>query len=159
MASGAQAALLKSPLPASDSPVMIETILSWLGWALFALVAAAVIVAGWEHLVREVGAERSTLGTAIARGTRVDVPLDTQGAASLFGPGPAEDLPTQPGPSEQAQRVATMERALSRAAEPSKSRRDSHVWMDTTPRVGDLNEPLSQQPKSPRSDRQADRSA
>lgn len=122
---------------------MLEAILSWLGWSLGALVALAALVAGWEHMAREVGRERQPDGSrASPRGVRVDVPLDTQGAASLFGTaGPGLDLPTQPGPSEQAQRMATMERVLSRAAVPGKARRDSSVWMDTTPRVGDLNEP------------------
>lgn len=128
-----------------------------------ALVALAALVAGWEHMAREVGRERQPEGSRTSpRGVRVDVPLDTQGAASLFGPaGPGLDLPTQPGPSEQAQRVATMARVLSRAAEPGKPRRDSSVWMDTTPRVGDLNEPLLPQGQTParRRNQQTDSSA
>lgn len=127
----------------------MEQILSWLGWATSALVLVGVLVAGWEHLVREATASERHHRALQAQHpdvahepVAVDVSLDTQ-AAALHGEAPTESAASLQAraESEREARVSVMTRMLSRAAQGGLPLPDSNVWMDTTPRVIDLQEP------------------
>lgn len=130
---------LKCRGASADSPGMNE-ILSWLAWSLGTLVLLAVAVAGWEHLVREAAGQRVDCGAhgdTGARALSVDVRLDTQ-AAALAADAPE---PTHPPPTDRQNRLTAMAEALARAADPGRAPHDRGHWMDTTPRIVDLNEP------------------
>jgi hypothetical protein len=116
--------------------------LSWIGWGAGALLVLAVVVAGWEQLVREASGLRAQCGAHTEPHpsvVSVDVRLDTQAAAL------AADSESS---AEQATRLATMTSVLSRAAAPSLLKRDNPQWMDTAPRVLELQEPARHEPGS-----------
>ncbi len=121
----------------------MNEILSWLGWAAVGLLAAAVVVAGWEHLVREAQGQRTDCGAAPQRTAHmpVDVPLDTASAALLPDLHPPAAPPAPAPITEAAARLVAVTQALSRAAHPGRASHDGGRWMDTTPRIVGLNEP------------------
>ena len=133
----------------------MNEILSLLGWVVMALVLVAVIVAGWEHLVREAHGRRvgsSAHAKTKSRAT-VDVPLDTASAALLPEPEAMPHPPKAPAPApgaitgagaitEHAARLAAMTQALARAANPGRAAQDAGRWMETTPGVVGLNQPV-----------------
>lgn len=126
----------------------MNEIVSWLAWGLGALVLAAVVVAGWEHLVREANGQRVDCGAhadSAPRAASIDLRLDTQAAALASEPIEPADPPT-----DRQNRLAAMAEALSRAADPRRSAPDRGHWMDTTPRIVDLNEPALGQRERPR---------
>ena len=126
----------------------MNEILSWLGWIVLAMVLLAMLVAGWEHLVREARGRRLDSGVHARRasGATVDVPLDTASAGLLPEPetrAPAKMAGASTGRStEHAARLAAMTQALARAATPNRATHDSSRWPDTTPGVVGLNQPV-----------------
>ena len=129
----------------------MNEILSWLAWGAGTLVLAAAVVAGWEHLVREAAGQRVDCGAHAETGPRalsIDVRLDTQAAALAVETNDATDAADPP--TDRQHRLAAMAQAFARAADPQRSPRDRGHWMDTTPRVVDLNEPALGQREQPR---------
>lgn len=126
----------------------MNEILSWMAWGLGALVLAALVVAGWEHLVREAHGQRpdcGAFGDVARQAVQVDVRLDTQ-AAALAAESSEPDGPV----TDRQHRLTTMTEALARAANPARAPHERVYWMDTTPRVVGLNEPALGQRELPR---------
>ena len=189
----------------------MNEIFYWLGWVVMAMMLVAVLVAGWEHLVREARG-RPLNGGAHAKRSRsaaVDVPLDMVSAALLpepqslapsataVGHAPARatavgigisanteaitgsrtgsrtgadtgantrfntradtgaDIGADIGANkdtetgiktgaipEHAARLAAMTQALARAAAAGRATQDGGRWMDTTPGVVGLSQPV-----------------
>ncbi len=138
----------------------MNEILSWLAWGVGALVLAAAVVAGWEHLMREAAGRRFDCAAHAETSPRrlsIDVRLDTQPAALQTDssekcemPGKPEGLEAADPPTDRQNRLAAMAQALSRAADPSRAPPDRGRWMDTTPRVVVLKEPALGQRERPR---------
>ena len=193
----------------------MNEIFYWLGWVVMAMMLVAVLVAGWEHLVREARG-RPLNGGAHAKRSRsaaVDVPLDMVSAALLpepqslapsataVGHAPARATATATATAvgigigisanteaitgsrtgsrtgadtgantrfntradtgadigankdtetviktgaipEHAARLAAMTQALARAAAAGRATQDGGRWMDTTPSVVGLSQPV-----------------
>ena len=195
----------------------MNEIFYWLGWVVMAMMLVAVLVAGWEHLVREARG-RPLNGGAHAKRSRsaaVDVPLDMVSAALLpepqslapsataVGHAPARAAATATATAtavgigigisanteaitgsrtgsrtgadtgantrfntradtgadigankdtetgiktgaipEHAARLAAMTQALARAAAAGRATQDGGRWMDTTPGVVGLSQPV-----------------
>jgi len=141
----------------------MDVFLSWLGWAVGTLVLVALVVAGWEHLVREAQAcdrdsdrNRNRLASQRAEDAHqalhslpslpIDVRLDTQAAAFDATPAKTAPLPAQPNPeSDSGARVSAMTRVLSRATVGGLRKPERNEWLDTTPRVIGLDDPVSRE--------------
>ncbi|KPF42328.1 hypothetical protein IP87_00115 [beta proteobacterium AAP121] len=101
----------------------MEAFFSWVGAALGALLAVAVVVAWWEHLVRNARRPAAPPETAPPRAVTVDVPLDTL---------------TAPPPGDTARRQAALDGALQRMAHPpaaAERSADASAWIETEPMV------------------------
>lgn len=106
----------------AENPVM-EAFISWVGAALGALLAVAVLVAWWEHLTRNTRRPAAPPEAAPARAVSVDVPLD-----ALIPPTPGDTAERQAALDGALQRMATPPQAPARSAEPS-------AWTETEPMV------------------------
>ncbi|RVU44464.1 hypothetical protein [Rubrivivax rivuli] len=106
----------------AENPVM-EAFFSWVGAALGALFAVAVLVAWWEHLVRNTRHPAAPPETPPPRAVTVDVPLDTL---------------TAPPPGDTAERQAALDGALQRMASPAPAAApgaEASAWVETEPMV------------------------
>ncbi len=106
----------------AENPVM-EAFFSWVGAALGALLAVAVLVAWWEHLTRNNRRPAVLPVAAPARSVSVDVPLDAL---------------TPPTPGDTAERQAALDGALQRMTNtpqaPARSA-EAGPWTETEPMV------------------------
>ena len=109
----------------------MDVFLTWLGWAVGTLMLVALVVAGWEHLVREAQAcdrdsDRNRLASQRAEDAHqarhslpslpIDVPLDTQAAAFDATPAKTAPLLAQPNLERDSEaQVSAVTRVLSRA--------------------------------------------
>lgn len=114
----------------------MESILSWVGAALGALLVVAVAVAWWEHLVRSSRPPTSPEPVA-PRAVSVDVQLDALPAAEATPAVAAVPVApaahsVQRSPGDAAQRRATLDSAMSRMV---RAGQDGGAWTETTPMV------------------------
>jgi hypothetical protein len=101
----------------------MEAFFSWVGAALGALFVVAVLVAWWEHLVRNTRRPTAPPEAVPARAVSVDVPLDAL---------------TAPSPGDAAERQAALDGALQRMASAPQSQArgtENGAWIETEPMV------------------------
>jgi hypothetical protein len=101
----------------------MEAFISWVGAALGALFAVAVLVAWWEHLVRNTRRPAAPPAPTPPRAVSVDMPLDAL---------------TPPTPGDAAERQAALDGALARMASPSTiptPNANTAAWIETEPMV------------------------
>ena len=113
----------------------METIFSWVGAALGALFVVAVLVAWWEHLVRN-SRPPAPPEPAAPRAVSVDVQLDALPPAeppATVTPAPEAAPGAAPPASDAAQRRATLDGAMSRMSRAGGQ--DANAWAETSPMV------------------------